>query len=169
MEKKLTRVDVLLQRIAEKKRKKEEKAQKDMPVPLPPSDISDSEGDDVLEGAPEDVPEEEEGLFPVAKREEVLPMRPDDGIPAVDSDLTEDEKKEFIKLLNREIPLSERASQLALLARMKGSKTAAVGLRAIQEINRITGLTGDRPTESAPLFVLPEGTKVGIVVQTVVK
>ncbi len=165
--KKRVSTEVLLARLGKKIKKKEEAKQAYVPVPLPPDDIE--EDGDVLEDAPEDIEVEETSIFPVARHEEVLPMRPDDGVPAVDSGLTEDEKKRFIELLNKEMPLTERATQLGILARLRGSKTAAVGLRAIQEVNRITGLSSERPTETAPLFVLPEGTKVGIMIQKVSK
>ena len=94
-----------------------------------------------------------------------IPMvRPDDGIPPLDTDLTVDEKQEFIKLLNSEIPIAVRAHQLAKLARMTGSKTAAVGLRALQEINSVCGLSSDKPREAGPMFVLPAGSKIAILV-----
>ena len=116
-------------------------------------------------------PATEAGLFddlPDPVRD--IPMvRPDDGIPPLDADLTVDEKQEFIRLLNTEIPIAVRAKQLAKLARMTGSKTAAVGLRALQEINSVCGLSSDKPREAGPMFVLPEGTKIAIAVQTVEK
>ena len=90
-------------------------------------------------------------------------------IPALDSDLTPDEKKIFIDLLNEHMPLKQRAVQLAKLAMYTDQKRAAVGLRAIQEINTLTGLSGASATEAAPMFQLPEGTKVAIVMQTVEK
>ena len=90
-------------------------------------------------------------------------------IPPLDSDLTPDEKKIFIDLLNEHMPLKQRAVQLAKLAMYTDQKRAAVGLRAIQEINALTGLSGASATEAAPMFQLPEGTKVAIVMQTVEK
>lgn len=95
--------------------------------------------------------------------------RPNDGIPPLDSDLTADEKREFVKLLNKEMPLAARAKQLGVLARMKGSKTAAVGLRALVEINSLTGLSKEQATESAPLFQLPPDTTVSVKVTKVAK
>jgi hypothetical protein len=92
-----------------------------------------------------------------------------DGIPPIDSDLSTDEKKEFVALLNRFMPLEERALQLAKLARFVDTKRAPVGLRAIQEINLLTGLRGDKATESAPMFQLPADTTVRVTVTKVVK
>lgn len=98
-----------------------------------------------------------------------LPVLPDDGIPRLDSDLTPDEKQIFIRLLNEYMPLRERAIQLAKLANFTDQKRAAVGLRALQEINAICNITGDRPTEAAPMFVLPPDAKVQINVTKVEK
>jgi hypothetical protein len=127
---------------------------------------------DLFEDAP-DLPDEievPESPFPApAPREEVLPMRPDDGLPPADTGLTEDEKKKFIELINKEINVGERAVLLGALARLHGAKTAAVGLRAIQEINHLTGMSTTRATDTAPLFVLPEGTKVAVLVGKVDK
>jgi hypothetical protein len=125
---------------------------------------------------PEVVPEptyDESSLFedfPDDEPEPALaPLPPIDDLPAIDSDLSADEKKLFIELLNKEIPLSVRAHQLGILARMRGSKTAAVGLRAIQEINKVTGISIDRATEAPPMFQLPADTKVSIAITKVVK
>ena len=92
-----------------------------------------------------------------------------DSIPPLDSDLTPDEKKVFVDLLNKHMPLEQRAVQLTKLAHYTDQKRAAVGLRAIQEINALTGLSGASATEAAPMFQLPEGTKVAIVMQAVEK
>jgi len=127
------------------------------PDPLPPPEPEPIH-DVTLDGS----------LFDDIPEEAIVPL-PDDGIPALDSDLTPDEKQEFIKLLNAELPLAERAKLLAVLARFKDQKRAAVGLRAIQEINSITGLSKERPTESAPMFVLPPDAKVSVTVTKVVK
>ena len=108
-----------------------------------------------------------EGLYLPESGTNLTATRLNDGLPALDSDLTEDEKKQFVALLNKEMSLADRAKQLALLARMKGTKTAAVGLRAIQEINSLCGLRDNKPTEAAPMFVLPDEAKVAILVQKV--
>lgn len=93
----------------------------------------------------------------------------EDGLPALDSDLTPDEKSEFIKMLNAELPLVVRARQLAKLAQYTDTKRAAVALRAIQEINSVTGVSHDRPTESTPMFILPADAKVSVNVTKVLK
>jgi hypothetical protein len=129
------------------------------PDPLPPPEPEPEPIHEVTLDGP---------LFDDIPEEAIVPL-PDDGIPALDSDLTPDEKQEFIKLLNAELPLAERAKLLAVLARFKDQKRAAVGLRAIQEINSITGLSKERPTESAPMFVLPPDAKVSVTVTKVVK
>lgn len=92
-----------------------------------------------------------------------------DVIPPLDSDLSPDEKAMFTRLLNIEMPLEVRAKQLGILARKTGQKTAAVGLRAIIEINEITGLRKDRATEAAPMFALPAGSSVSVSITKVVK
>lgn len=81
------------------------------------------------------------------------------------AELTDDEKAEFVKLLNKEMPIRERASQLAKLARFSDQKRAAVGLRAIQEINALTGMSGAQSKEAPPMFALPPGTNVNIHVE----
>lgn len=109
----------------------------------------------------------EDGLFDDFEEPvEVLRL---DGIPAIDSDLEPDEKKEFIALLNRFMPLEQRALQLCKLARLIDTKRAPVGLRAIQEINAITGLKSDKPTENAPMFQLPPDTTVQVTVTKAVQ
>jgi len=128
--------------------------------------------ENLFEGAPE-IPEVVEvpptSVFPEPEPAEVLPMRPVDDLPPMDTGLAEDEKREFLALLRKEISLAERARLLAALARLRGQKTAAVGLRAQQEINQLTGLKSDKSTDAAPLFVLPEGTKVAVLVGKVDK
>jgi hypothetical protein len=107
----------------------------------------------------DDFPDDDEPEAPLAVRD----------IPALDSDLTPDEKKVFVDLLNAEMPLADRAKQLGKLARMSGQKTAGVGLRALIEINSLTGLSSNTATEAPPMFSLPEGAKVAILVQKVEK
>ena len=92
-----------------------------------------------------------------------------DGIPPIDSDLTPDEKKEFISLLNKFMPLDRRALQLVKLANYYDTKRAPVALRAIQEILELTGLRGDKATESMPMFQLPANTSVKVTVTKVEK
>ena len=90
-------------------------------------------------------------------------------LPRLDTGLTADEKAEFIALINKELPIAVRAKQLGILARKTGQKTAAVGLRAIIEANELTGLKADKPTESAPMFALPQGTAVTVKIEKVAK
>ena len=125
--------------------------EEDATVPVVPS-ASES-------GLFDDFPDDDEPEAPLAIRE----------IPALDSDLTPDEKKLFVDLLNAHMPLKQRAVQLTKLAMYTDQKRAAVGLRAIQEINTLTGLSSASATEAAPMFQLPEGTKVAIVMQAVEK
>lgn len=118
---------------------------------------------------PEVVPEAPDtGLFDDLSTIPPSP-RPVDSIPPLDIDLTPDEKAEFKKLLSAEMSLKERAHCLAELARMKDQKRAAVGLRAIIEINAITGVSGGSPTEATPIFALPPDTSVSVQITKVVK
>src|SRR3990167_7326241 len=55
----------------------------------------------------------------------------------VEKDMTPDQRAIFTNLLDTKMTLEERADQLVLLAKMHGTKTAPVGLRAIMEINRL--------------------------------
>lgn len=119
-------------------------------MPPPPEDDSDSLFDDMDTEVPEDA------------------VRAD-GIPPIDSDLTPDEKKEFIALLNKFMPLDRRALQLVKLASYYDTKRAPVALRAIQEILQLTGLRGDKATESMPMFQLPANTAVQVTVTKVDK
>jgi hypothetical protein len=85
---------------------------------------------------------------------------------ALTQGLTEAEKLAFAKLLKQKMTLEERADCLVELARKKCTKTAAVGLRAIQEINKITGISKDDREEQAAMFVLPPGTRIAVGVET---
>ena len=55
------------------------------------------------------------------------------------------------------------------LAHHTDTKRAPVALRALQEINSLTGITRERPVDTMPMFQLPEGTAVSISVEKVVK
>ncbi len=133
-----------------------------------PDPIGSSDGD-LFEGAPDDIEVEQDSLIPALPKDDIIPMRPDDGIPPIDTGLTEDEKRRFIDLVDKNMGPEERAERLCDLARLCGSKTAAVGLRAIQEIHNLKRLHGEHATESAPLFVLPTDTNVAVLVQKVEK
>jgi len=120
------------------------------------------------------VPEEPRGsLFEDLDDEDGViasePAAPMVELPVLDADLTPDEKEEFVKLLREEMPVKDRARQLGILARKTGQKTAAVGLRAIIEINELTGMRKERAAETAPMFQLPAGASVSITVQKVEK
>jgi len=98
-----------------------------------------------------------------------LALRPNDDIRPLDIDLSSDEKEIFKKLLDEAMPLSERARRLVALARLKGSKTAGVGLRALQEINSLTGVNREADAGASPMFALPAGVDVSVTVTKVVK
>jgi len=88
------------------------------------------------------------------------------GESALTQDLSDEEKIEFARLLKKKMSLNARANALVELAKMTDTKRAPVGLRAIQEINKITGISKDAREETAPMFVLPPGTKVLVGVET---
>ena len=92
-----------------------------------------------------------------------------DGLPAVDGDLTPDQKKIFIDLVHKEMPLTERAHQLATLARFTDTKRAPVALRAIIEMNILDGLKDERTDEEKAMFVLPSDSNVAVLVKKVEK
>lgn len=79
--------------------------------------------------------------------------------------LDEEQKAEFSRLLKEKMSLNDRADILIKLAKMTDTKRAPVGLRAIQEINKITGVTNDATGEVSPMFVLPPNTAVAIMVK----
>ncbi len=97
------------------------------------------------------------------------PVRPDDGIPALDGDLTAEQKAEFVKLLNQYMPVEARARQLVVLAKFTDTKRAPVALRAIQEINALTSMSGVREEEETSMFVVGDGTKIAVQVNKVEK
>lgn len=103
---------------------------------------------------------EDDGLFGVEDvPETVLPV----ATPMVDTISEQAEiKQELTRLLNTEMKLEERVRLLAKLARSTDTKRAPVALRAIQEINALTGLSADKPADSTPMFALPEGTAVSV-------
>ena len=93
--------------------------------------------------------------------EELLPV-PVEEESAVTRDLAEVDKEEFAAMLRQKMTLEERANALVRLAGFSDTKRAPVALRAIEEINKITGVKEDRPNEAAPMFVLPPNTAVAI-------
>jgi hypothetical protein len=107
----------------------------------------------------------------------LVPVEPEAGLfdnipqaapaPALLTELDEDDRKEFATLLNAAMPLSERARLLVKLAHQTDTKRAPVALRAIQEINTLTGVSAERPAETMPMFVV-QGD-VSVVAQKVTK
>jgi isoaspartyl peptidase/L-asparaginase-like protein (Ntn-hydrolase superfamily) len=78
-------------------------------------------------------------------------------VDAIDvaGDLDQEQREMFAELLRKNFSLEERAKQLVDLAKLTDTKRAAVGLRAIQEINAITGVH--------------DGTSVSVKVEKVIK
>jgi hypothetical protein len=97
-----------------------------------------------------------------------IALRPEDGIDAT-KDLSEEHRAIFARLLSEKMPLEDRAQQLVELAKLTDTKRAPVGLRAIQEINAITGIHDPKPQESPVMFVFPEDTRVSLNVEKVIK
>jgi len=89
--------------------------------------------------------------------------------PVTASDLDAEQKAEFARLLQSKFSLKERADALVKLAQMTDTKRAHVGLRAIQEINVITGVRDDKATDAHSMFRLPDDTTVSIKIEKVVK
>ena len=81
------------------------------------------------------------------------------------ADLTIEQKKLFADLLRKHSSLEDRARQLIKLASFTDTKRAPVALRAIQEINSITGISKQAAEESSPMFELPEGTEMAVAVK----
>ena len=131
----------------------------DVAPPLPNDSIFDDLVPEVVAVEPESVFEDAPMLAPAPPAE----------IIAVERDLTPDQRAEFTKLLDTKMTLEERADQLVELARFTDTKRAPVGLRAIMEINRLTGLSVDKPTEAPAMFALPPGTNVSVTVEKVEK
>ena len=90
----------------------------------------------------------------------ILPEIPEES--PLTAGLSDEEKKEFASLLAQKLSLGETADLLVGLAHKKCTKTAAVGLRAIQEINKIRGISKDDREDAGSMFVLPPGTAVAI-------
>jgi len=106
-----------------------------------------------------------------APKEKIVPVEAE-VLPAsvdVTSDLDDEQRAMFSKMLREHMPLEERAKQLVELASYTDTKRAPVALRAIQEINAITGVHDPKPQESTPMFVFPKDTKVNLKVEKVVK
>ena len=90
---------------------------------------------------------------------DLLPAPEEEAVTVLTDGLSEEDRARFAALLRSKMSLEQRANVLIELASMTDSKRAPVALRAIQEINQITGLA-DKPVEDQPLFVLPSGSDV---------
>ena len=87
------------------------------------------------------------------------PAPEEEAVTVLTDGLSDEDRARFAALLRSKMSLEQRANVLIELASMTDSKRAPVALRAIQEINQITGLA-DKPVEEQPLFVLPAGSDV---------
>lgn len=108
-----------------------------------------------------------DGIDDLAPEPEISPLPTD--IPPMDEGLTEDEKAEFVRLLKEYMPVDHRAKQLVKLANFTDQKRAGVALRAIEEINRLTGLSEDKTDTAPTMFALPQGTTVSVAITKVAK
>ena len=100
-----------------------------------------------------------EGVVDAALGPEVKKL---EEIEPPDKDLNDSERKQFADLLKKKLSLNDLADHLVKLAGYKDTKRAPVALRAIQEINRITGRSEPETDDTTQMFVLPEGTSVDI-------
>lgn len=116
-----------------------------------------------------DDPEEDEAAILTVVPDGPIDGRPDDGIPPLDSDLTQEQRDVFVSMVNQALPIKERALLLAKLAHMTDTKRAPVALRAIQEVNALTKMSGTQSVTAPPMFQLPPGTKVSVEVKKVRK
>ena len=101
--------------------------------------------------------------------DDLVPQPPSPVQTLTDNDLDAEQKAEFARLLQSKFSLKDRADALVKLAQMTDTKRAPVGLRAIQEINAITGVRDDKANETHSMFNLPENTSVSIKIEKVVK
>lgn len=133
--------------------------------PLEPEDLEVPE--QLFDGEAGSIPEEKDFLLGVPDEDDVV-LAPVKAV-TIPEDASDDLRLELAKILNAEIGLKERAKLLVKIAHMTDTKRAPVALRALQEINLLTGISKDRPTDSAPMFQLPEGVAVSIKVEKPVK
>lgn len=135
------------------------------PEPTPPPALEPREEE--LFDDLDDVPSAELSLFdtssPAVAPRPVLPQT------IADADLEDEARRELSRLLNAAIDLPERAMLLVKLAHHTDTKRAPVALRAIAEINALTGVTRERPADTMPMFQLPSDSSVSIVVAKVVQ
>ncbi len=77
-------------------------------------------------------------------------------------DLSEEEKAKFSRLLKEKMTVERRAELLIELANLTDRHGAPVALRAIEQINKITGVTTEKAVQAAPLFITPKDAKIAI-------
>lgn len=123
---------------------------------MEPEIVSESPFEDDFEG----VEAASDGLFEPDEPSTVLPVAVP--LPLVAGEAEETARKELAGLLNKLVPLKERAELLDRLAHKLDTKRAPVALRAIQEINALCGITTQAPTSAPPMFQLPPGTEVSV-------
>ena len=129
------------------------------PPPLPEGPL--------FEDIAADVPEEPENLFDDMPEDAIVPAVSAQVIKVEDEiDLA---RAELARMLNETFTLEQRAALLVKLAHHTDTKRAPVALRAIQEVNLITGISKERPVETMPMFQLPSDTAVKIKIEKVVK
>lgn len=131
-----------------------------------PVAVVESPADEELFSDLDDVPRAETTLFDEAPSS--TPAPPPSPEMIADADLEDEARRELARLLNAAISLHERATLLVKLAHHTDTKRAPVALRAIAEINVLTGLTRERPVDTMPMFQLPPDAVVSVVVERVV-
>lgn len=136
------------------------------PVVVVPEPAPESPAEEELFEELEDVPQSTLTLFDAPTAPAVQPPAPE---TIADADLEDEAKRELARLLSAGFPLEERARLLVKLAHHTDTKRAPVALRAIQEVNALTGVTRERPADTMPMFALPPDASVSIVVEKVVK
>lgn len=121
--------------------------------------------EELFEGL-DDVPQTTLALFDAPAPPTVAPPAPE---TIADADLEDEAKRELARLLSAGFPLEERARLLVKLAHHTDTKRAPVALRAIQEVNSLTGITRERPVDTMPMFQLPNGAEIEIRVEKAIK
>jgi hypothetical protein len=93
------------------------------------------------------------------------PSPEETAVATLAGDLDEEERNRFANLLRQKMTLEKRAELLVEIAQMTDTKRAPVALRAIQEINQLTGLA-EKPMEESALFILPAGSEIAVATKT---
>lgn len=136
------------------------------PVIVEPEPIETPADEELFEDL-DDVPQSAMSLFDNAPS--IPTVQPPSPVTIADADLEDEARRELARLLNQTIGLQDRAALLVKLAHHTDTKRAPVALRAIQEINALTGVTRERPADTMPMFQLPPDASVSITVEKVVK